>query len=133
MKYKRQVALGILVTVLMTASWMIINVDPAGKNNQLPEQHPFRKGEVQFCHEGLNGNDCIKCSCETSEDCKLVKNPYVISQCAEEIVVNLESTESCINKVAEQQIEANCIIPEDYQSPEFEIICQNNTCAQIIK
>lgn len=88
---------------------------------------------VDFCKEGVRGNNCIRCSCDSVNDCKLVTNPYVISECSKPEAVSRKTSESCLDEVRKMAIQATCVVPENYVSPEYEIVCVNNTCGKIEK
>jgi hypothetical protein len=131
MERYRKLIIGIFITLgILTSVWITYK---SQRLKNLPEQHPPSGEGIIFCNEGIRGNDCIKCSCNTASDCKLVGNPYVVSECAEDIVVNTNTTESCLKKTGQTSIHTTCIVPDNYQSPEFEVVCGNNTCGQIIK
>ena len=125
----------LIVTILLLALVFIaIFINQSSKKSYQPVNPPIPEaGEVDFCKEGIRGNDCIKCSCKSADDCKLVVNPYVISECAKPEAVSKSTSKSCINKVRKTAIRANCVVPENYSPPEYEVVCINNICGKVKK
>jgi hypothetical protein len=131
MKYMKSKTLIVIILLLLILISVTIYMNRGGKENQ-PLSPPISE-KIDFCKEGTRGNDCIRCSCNSAKDCKLVTSPYVISECAKPEVVSKSTNESCLDDVRIMAIRATCVVPEGYTPPEYEVVCINNTCGKIEK
>ena len=124
----------IIVTILLLVLIsVVVYINPNSQKSQ-PVSPPISEtGEVDFCKEGVRGNDCIRCSCKSADDCELVGSLYVISECAKPVAVSESTSKSCINKVRKMAIQATCVVPENYTPPEYKVVCINNTCGKVEK
>jgi hypothetical protein len=95
-------------------------------------EKPPSPEDIEYCKEGVRGNDCIRCQCNSAKDCKLVGNPYVMSECAENKAVSKRTSEKCLSEVRKMAIHATCIVPEGYKAPEYDLVCYNNTCGKVL-
>ena len=122
----------LIVTILLLVIISVAFYINQSSIEERPVSPPVSK-KIDFCKEGIKGNDCIKCSCNSANDCKLVTSPYVISECAEPEVVSKLTTESCLADIRMMAIRATCVVPENYVPPEYEVVCINSTCGRIEK
>jgi len=93
---------------------------PISKPQKLPKINP------------LLDKNCINYSCTSDDDCKLVGNPFVISECSGPVAVNKATTKECLDDFSRMAIQASCVVPNDYHAPEYKAVCIDHKCEGIV-
>ena len=133
---QKPIKIGLVVASTLAVILIIAAGISGMKKNSEPvpaTQNPDNSERVVLCKERTGKKDCLKCYCNSDEDCKLVGSPYVISECAEAEVVNKSTSETCLDEIRKWAMQASCVVPGNYKAPEYKAVCVNKICGKIKK